>query len=325
MNKTSFKSIRAALCLLTLISQTTFPCFAWGPGGHMMIAKIAHDRLNAKAKAEADRLCAINIKPMSITGKSLDFIQASHWPDDVRSLSDFSFTADFHFVDFPFSQDGTELPADLPKEENALKALPNYVSTLKTSTDDAEKAEALRFIIHLVGDIHQPLHCSSRVSSKFPDGDRGGNDLHVSETDAEGQKHSVKLHSFWDGGLGNFPKMGTHFEPPPVTDVEAAAANLIQQIPDTDPGWDMGDAFDFHCWAQESFTLAKQQVYKELTPRKPLPQSYIQRCTPIAERRVVWAGYRLAKLLNAIWPGDTVDSGTTAGTLAQAETYSLDE
>jgi len=285
----------------------------------MIAAKIAHDKLNAKAKAEADRLCAISIKPFGVTAKSLDFIQASHWPDDVRTLPDFTYTADYHFVDFPFSQDGTELPSDLPKEQNALKALPNYIDVLKTSHDDAEKAEALRFVIHLVADIHQPLHCSSRVSSKFTEGDRGGNDLSVTETDLEGQKHSKKLHSFWDGGLDTFPKMGTHFEPPPVTEVETAAANLIQKIPDTDPGWDTGDPFDFNGWAQESFSLSKQQVYKDLTPRKAVPQSYIQRCTPIAERRVVWAGYRLAKLLNTIWPADTVDSGANSHNVAQAE------
>jgi len=287
---------------LSLILQTTIPCFGWGDGGHMMVAKIAYDRLNPTARAEADRLLAVKIKPISKTLKSLDFIQASHWPDDVRPLPDFAFTAEFHFVDFPFTQDGTPLPSDLPKQENALKALDDYVSTLKTGNDDAEKAEALRFIIHLVGDIHQPLHGSSRVSSRFPEGDRGGNDLHLTERDSQGEKHSVKLHSFWDGGIESFPKMGPNFAPPPVQEVFAAAANVIHNFPDTDAGWDTGDAFAYSVWARESFKIAKEQVYQGLTPGKLVPVSYFERCRPIAERRVAWAGYRLAKLLNTIWP-----------------------
>src|SRR5262249_20134269 len=156
------------ICLLGLLCMgNNVPCFGWGDGGHMMVAKIAYDRLNPTAKAQADRLLAIKIKPAGKTAKSLDFIQAAHWADDVRPLTDFAFTGDFHFIDFPFTQDGSSLPSDLPKDENALKALDDYVSTLKTSSDDSEKAEALRFIIHIVGDIHQPLHCSSRVSSKL--------------------------------------------------------------------------------------------------------------------------------------------------------------
>src|SRR5437879_2536022 len=72
-------------------------CLAWGDGGHMMVAKIAQDRLNPKAKAEADRLLGISISPATTTAKTSDFVNASHWADDVRGV--FPQTADFHFVD----------------------------------------------------------------------------------------------------------------------------------------------------------------------------------------------------------------------------------
>jgi hypothetical protein len=321
MKQRSLKDIRSGICILAILAQSSLACFGWGPGGHMMVAKIAHDRLNPKAKAEADRLAAIKINPVNVTAESLDFIEASHWPDDVRTLFGFTNTAEFHFVDFPFSQDGTELPEDLPKEQNVLRALTSYVNTLKTSADDNEKAQALRFIIHLVGDVHQPLHCSSRVTSKFTEGDRGGNEVHITETDAEGQKHAKSLHSFWDGGLDTFPATG-HLAPPAVADIEKAADALVKKFPDTDPNWNKGTAFDFNTWAQESFTLAKQQVYTDLVPRKAIPQSYMDRCTPIAERRVVWAGYRLAKLLNTIWPAEAANSTTNDSAFAQAQTPS---
>lgn len=284
-----------------LIAGGAFSASGWGDGGHMMVAKIAYDRLNPKAKAEADRLLQLRIAPASITEKSLSFIDASHWPDDIKPLSAYSYTAEYHYVDQPFTQDGTALPADLPKEENALKAMDGFLAALQNGTDE-QKAEALRWIIHLTGDLHQPLHCATRVSAKLPEGDRGGNDLSVSVKDASGHSRSIKLHSFWDEGLETFPKMGAHFQPPSDDQVIAAAAALVTKYPATDSGWMAGSPRDFDAWAKQGFDLASTQVYAGLKPHKAVSQEYFDRCTPIAERQVAWAGYRLAQLLNDVWP-----------------------
>ena len=294
----SYWKTTAVLGAVIFLSHPS-PSLAWGDGGHMMVAKIAEDRLNPKAKAEADRLLAVSIKPFRVTAKSKSFIEAAHWADDVRPLSGFEFSGDLHFVDFPFSLDNTALPDDLPKSENIVKALNAYVDILKTSADDNEKAEALRFVIHFVGDIHQPLHCATKVSKKLQEGDRGGNDFKISERDSQGQKRMVKLHSFWDGGIETFPRMGPHFQPPPLSEVVAGANALIQKIPDSDPGWKTDNPFDYDAWAQESFRIATQVVYKGLQSGKEPSQAYKQEAIGIAERRVVSAGYRLAALLNA--------------------------
>src|SRR5256885_1045514 len=75
-----------AVFLLMLQGQAR----AWGPGGHMIVAFIAHERLNPKSKAEADRLIALKIAPTAITSKSLNFVNASNWPDDLRPVASFA-------------------------------------------------------------------------------------------------------------------------------------------------------------------------------------------------------------------------------------------
>ncbi|MBV9468430.1 MAG: hypothetical protein JOZ57_04240 [Abitibacteriaceae bacterium] len=121
-----------ALVLLgTALSQC--PGWSWGDGGHMIVASIAYQRLNPHAKAESDRLLQIPIEPQAVTNKSLDFIHASYWPDEVRRLPGFEFSGDLHFVDVPFSPDGTPILDDILKPDNVVFALIRYVGTLQNS------------------------------------------------------------------------------------------------------------------------------------------------------------------------------------------------
>jgi hypothetical protein len=292
--------LSAVLLASAILSSSSL---AWGPGGHMLVAKIAYDRLNKTAKAEADRLLAIDIAPTNITARSLNFIDASNWPDDIRPINEFKKYAVLHYIDYPFSQDGTKLPKDLPKDSNVVMALTQYVDTLKHSNDDNKKAEALRFVIHFVGDIHQPLHCTTRVSQLNPEGDRGGNLFTNTILVADGpdfKKEKINLHWYWDSGIMSFPQGHDH-QPPDKTEVINAANALRKAIPDTDAGWD-GNAFDYTGWSKEGFLIATNFVYNGLTPLGTPSDSYNKKAIEIVDRRVVWAGYRLAALLNAIWP-----------------------
>ena len=289
-------SILILTCLVLLPSHAAM---AWGPGGHMMVAQIAFDRLNQRAKAEVMRLSAIPINPVSETNKSLDFITAAVWADGVRDKPGFGFSGDEHFADFPFRVDNTKLPTDLPKPANVLKALNRYVGVLRTSHDDNKRAEALRFIIHYVGDIHQPLHCSTRVDRNHRHGDQGGNDFFVH---FEGSR--VKLHSFWDGGLGSFPRGGgpPEFIPPPLAEIPPAAALAMQGNPATNAGLNLSHPFNFNQWAAESSDLARRKAYDGLAPEDTPDDAYVTEGRRIARRRVAWAGYRLAALLNSLFP-----------------------
>ncbi len=301
--------ITAVLCFLGLINEA----LAWGPGGHMIVARIAYSRLNPRAKAEADRLLAIPIDPVAITQKSLDFVNASHWPDDLRPEKAFADTLPLHFVDFPFSTDNTQLPADLPEDRNILTALTKYVDILKTSKDDQARAQALRFIIHFVGDIHQPLHCATRVTQNFPEGDRGGNDFVIALHGGNGNLRNVKLHSYWDGGIGDFPPSAPpNYTPPPLAQVNAAVARITREFPDTDDGWKAAGPFGFAEWASESKQLAESVAYAHITANSQPTDAYNEAALKTVHQRVAWGGYRLADLLNTIWPDSEEKPQNTA-------------
>jgi hypothetical protein len=292
----------SALVLASLMLLPSANCFAWGAGGHMMTAYIAYQRLNANAKREVNRLLAIPINPASVTRNSKDFVNASHWADDLRPVPEFKPTLNEHFADFPFSADGTATPTNLPEPDNVITALEHNVEILKTSTDDNARAQALRFIIHFVGDIHQPLHCSTRVDRNHRDGDRGGNGFDVRVPDANGRFKKSNLHSFWDSGLGSFPKGGPNFSPPPLNKIPAAASTAMQGNPDTSPFLHLDNPADFAGWAKESSDLAQRKAYDGLEPGGTPNADYRREGTRIARRRVAWGGYRLAALLNSIFP-----------------------
>ena len=285
-----------ALGLVCLILCTPSISLGWGAGGHMIVAQIAFKRLNPKAKAKALELLAIKINPAAVTATSRDFVNAAHWADDLRPFAEFDSFKALHFIDQPFSIDGTALPSDLPEPDNIVKALEDNVNILKTSTDKNAQAQALRLIIHFVGDIHQPLHCATRVDKSHPEGDRGGNLVTIKIPS------TTNLHSFWDGGIGSFPKTGPNFKPPPLSQIPAAAAKAMVGNPDTDPGLKLDDPFNFAAWADESLTLAKDVAYKGIKNGSTPTTAYKNASLKVARKRVAWGGYRLAALLNAIWP-----------------------
>jgi len=293
-----YRSI-TAVATIVLIACLSNSSFGWGAGGHMMVAFIAFQRLNPTAKANAKRLLAIPINPCGVTSKSPDFVNAAHWADDVRPNLGFEFAPDLHFADFPFSSDNTQVPTNLPKPQNVIKALEHYVEVLKTSIDSNEQAEALRFVIHFVGDIHQPLHCSTKVDSSHHQGDRGGNLLLIK---VGGQ--SRKLHSYWDDGLDTFPASGPppNFTPPKLNTIPPAVDLAVQGHPDTDPALKLNAPFDFRRWADESSELAQQAAYADIAEGQTPTAEYKTRGIEVVRKRVAFAGYRLAALLNAIWP-----------------------
>ena len=303
-NKNPRRVFRSAIAIgvvcLTLCTPSL--SFGWGPGGHMMTAHIAFDRLNPRAKAQAKMLLAIPINPAATSAKSKDFVNAAHWADDLRSIPAFKPFEPLHFIDKPFSTDGTPLPA-IPVP-NIVTALRENVKILKTSTNQNARAQALRLIIHFVGDIHQPLHCTDRVSSALPGGDHGGNLVTIKITDANGNLRSINLHSYWDGGLGRFPKGGPppQFLPPPLSQIPPAAALARNANSPTNPALKLNDPFNYPAWANESFTLAKSDVYNGVSNGLEPSAAYKSKGLKIARQRVAWGGYRLAALLNSIWP-----------------------
>jgi hypothetical protein len=286
-----------ALGVVLIVLCTPSISLGWGAGGHMMTASIAFQRLNPRAKAKANELLAIPINPADVTAKSPDFISASHWADDLRPLPEFDSFKPHHFINLPFSIDGTPIPANLPDPNNIVKALGDNVEILKTSTDQNAQAQALRFIIHFVGDIHQPLHCVARIDRDHPNGDQGANLVKIKVGDKD-----TNLHSYWDGGIGSFPKSGPNFTPPPLSEIGSAAAQAKAGNPATDPKLKLKQPFNYQGWADESFALAKTVAYNGMKNGVTPSAAYNSKAVKVARKRVAWGGYRLAALLNTIWP-----------------------
>lgn len=291
-----------AFAVAFLIISTPMTSWSWGAGGHMMVAHIAFARLNARAKDQVKVLLAVPIKPTEVTAKSMDFVNAAHWADDLRPFAEFDNLKPLHYIDTPFSTDGTLLPPS--PTPNIVTALEENVNILKTSTDKNEQARALRLIIHFVGDIHQPLHCAARVSSANPEGDQGGNLVTLMVRKKNGHLKKTNLHSFWDDGIGNFPPTGPNFAPPPLSKIPAAAARAKAGNPATAPGLMLNDPFNFTRWSDESFELAKTVAYRHMKSGTTPNAAYKRRALKVAYQRVAWGGYRLAALLNSIWPGE---------------------
>ena len=300
MQRRRFLKSSIAFGVTCLILCTPLTSQAWGAGGHMMVAQIAFARLNPRAKAKAQALLALPINPAAISSQSTDFVNAAHWADDLRPFPEFDEFKQLHFIDTPFSIDGTPLP-EVPTP-NIVTALEDNVNILKTSTDKNAQAQALRFIIHFVGDIHQPLHCASGVDKANPEGDRGGNLVRLMVPDKNGQLKQTNLHSYWDGGIGAFPPTGPNFAPPPLKLIPAAAARAMAGNPPTARGLNLKNPLNFNGWADESFAHAKTVAYKGITNGATPTIRYKRKALQVANQRVAWGGYRLAALLNSIWP-----------------------
>ena len=296
---TLFKS-GLSIIIACLILFTPSISLGWGAGGHMMTAHIAFSRLNPNARAKVMELLAIEINPVDVTRKSKNFINASHWADDLRPFPEFDMWKRHHFINKPFSVDGTGLPAIDP--ENIIKGLEDNVNILKTSTDKDAQAQALRLIIHFVGDIHQPLHSAARISQANPLGDQGGNLFKIKIVGKDGQLKDSNLHSYWDSGIGAFPPTGDNFAPPPLSTIGPAANRARAGNPATDRALKLNDPLNFEGWADESFRLVQQVVYNGIRSERRPSATYNKRALRIARKRVAWGGYRLAALLNSIWP-----------------------
>jgi hypothetical protein len=219
-----------------------------------------------------------------------------------------------HYVNKPFVKDEGEktLSADtLPVRGKILSALQGHLKTLANAEGEAEeRAIALCWVLHLCGDIHQPLHCTALFSTRFPDGDKGGNMQQVSVNG-----HAVKLHAYWDGLIGLSQKYGL---------IEASALGIARDAKYSREALKADlKKTDINDWAKQSYELARIFAYLEgdLKSRKlahgpgdhdieeeereffapPVPPNYVERAKGVARKQAALAGHRLCDKLSAIF------------------------
>lgn len=274
---------------------TAGKALAWGGEAHRFIAEEAYARLAPDVRAEIDRLLASN-PAHQIEGCQLaTFGDASVWPDCARNTERYKFTNLFHFDSVPLCG---ALPKEIycPDGNCATEAIKRYRLILADRTrPDAERLEALAFVVHFVQDIHQPLHANGN-------GDRGANDVLVRFLGQEGRAgpdgvvRPFNLHGVWDSGLIPFA-----FRADGV-----GKAWIEQWVDQYGASWRNADP---DVWAAESndwaWAAAQQPLDTPITcgaapiGLSNIDQTYIDQAAPVVRLRLAQATARLVDTLDA--------------------------
>ena len=246
--------------LLVVLSSLAPAAQAWSEFGHRLVGELAWRQLSPGARAQVDELLRGEAEP-TLAG-------VAAWPDTIRELPGYEHTGPFHYVRINDPACVFERARDCRDESCVVGAIERYRAVLADrSRPRAERAEALKFVVHFVGDVHQPLHAGHRA-------DKGGNDFQIN-LGGEG----TNLHSVWDYHVlrsanldfdGWVAKLAT----PPAVPMRSSPAQ----------------------WAEASCRATNEA---DFYPRRPgkLSPGYLQAHRALAERRLREAAAELAAVL----------------------------
>jgi hypothetical protein len=258
---------RLFVFLLSITAALTLG--SWGFKGHNTVGAIAERHLTPKAKAAVQDLL----------GKET-LAEASTWADDVKSDPDYKHTRIWHYVNLPSGLDRATFESRIKEmsEGNVYKAVLKCKDDLRSATAGRkEKIDALKFLVHFVGDLHQPMHVGHAE-------DKGGNTVQVSY-----KMEGSNLHSVWDTKL--------------IEDEGSTYAQLADKSDKASPAqiqqWQKDDLMQ---WLWESYQAAGK-LYAEIDAMKKrsLKNDYYEAHIPVVYERLGMAGIRLAGMLNEIF------------------------
>ena len=206
-----------------------------------------------------------------------------------------SATAPWHYVDLPVCKLSDPSGCLPPEPINAVWAIEQSEATLSNSSGSLDKERMLRFMVHIIGDVHQPLHAAQYFSAQFPSGDRGGNSWKIA-----GVPYATELHAMWDEGLGQWTQ---NLKRPWNATGQKWVGNLAAKVMGLYPVASMG-AFianrNVSAWAEESFGIAEAFVYTAPQAPTRVPAAYTTQGQAIALKQLAIAGYRLAAALELV-------------------------
>lgn len=256
--------MRHIFILITLLASQA--SFGWGTQGHMVVAQVGENNLTPKAKAAVSAI---------LKGKSL--AEVANWADIIKSDGQWQHTKSWHFADIPDGEDYSTVEHN--HDGDVVGAITDMVKTLKNPSANAtDKENALKFLVHFVGDIHQPLHVGR------PE-DRGGNDLRIV---FEGRNSN--LHQLWDSLMIMKSPMDYN-----------AYAKWLESGKEFAPPYDL-PAFAFSTIIAEDMA-AREAIYN-LNPfigGAQVSKAYYQKNVDLMNRQLLNGGKRLAKLLNSLF------------------------
>ncbi|RZS54401.1 S1/P1 nuclease [Sphaerotilus mobilis] len=243
-----------------LLTSLALPgiALAWGHTGHELIADLAQSRLSPAAHAEARRLLALR-------GASR-LAEVATWADEFRTAT----TARWHYVNLPPDRCEYKPAEHCMKGQCAVEAVNRQLAVLALHQDDDERAQALRYVVHLVADLHQPLH-AGRAD------DRGGNTFQI-----RWGTQGSNLHALWDSGLIESRPGGT----------PALRRDVLKQARKPAPGSSPAD------WAEASCRIARADGY--YPPAHKIDGAYAQRWDAVLVQQIDLAASHLAEVLEDV-------------------------
>jgi len=261
------RQLLSSLAFIIAITSAS-PALSWGRAGHQVVAEVAAEHLSSRTRAEVDRLLALE------PGATLASV--STWADEARSPS----TAKWHYVNLPAGTCRYVPERDCPDGRCVVGAIEAQFEVLRSGQSDEVRLKAFKYLVHLVADIHQPLHAGRSD-------DRGGN---LYQVRAFGR--GTNLHAVWDTAL--VERLGS-------SPAELAAGLLRRPLP---TGATLGSVAS---WAEESCKIASSSGFY---PTRKVSTEYADQYAGLLRQRLHLAGLRLAKVLNAA----LVHRSTLAGT-----------
>jgi S1/P1 Nuclease len=285
------------ICFVAFASIFT-QAFAWWCDGHMLTAMIAQlDLIQNNPQAFNTASATVEVLNGPLTHNiSNTFVESACWADDIKEFN-IDYLDPAHYIDMPYNPEG--ILSTPGSTENVLGALSQNLKTLSTETLDTAPLEtslSIRFLIHILGDMHQPLHCTNMWNSDFPQGDEGGN-LFTIEFDSQ----IKELHAFWDSAAG---KLENDY-PRPLSSAdwndllqlateimaEWPKVSLINQLLDKSPA----------DWCLESYNDAVNFAYNGAVLNEQLSEDYVNRAWGVVKKRLALGGYRLSSLIQELY------------------------
>ena len=258
---------RKVLLLLALIIISP-EAFSWGKNGHRIVGEIAQRNLNSAAQKGVKALLGVD-----------SLSRVSTYADEIRSNKKFDYIAPWHYVSIPSGK--TYFDQKRPQEGDVIEALYRFEETLRDAKKSKEeKVEALKLMVHMMGDVHQPLHVGLAE-------DRGGNNVRV-----KWFKNESNLHAIWDEFIVDFEQLS----------YSEYATYLNHFTPAEKKDFAKGSFLD---WATESQEL--RSIVYDTGGIESLGYDYHAKVKPTMELRLRQAGFRLSNVLNKIFTKSPLD------------------
>lgn len=301
------KSVFARALFTCGLALCVSPAWAWGPAGHRIVAMIAEARLTPAVRARVSQL---------LLNGQYTMADVSSCPDALRAAERGNFRTDeqycvtiagavpadsgpWHYIDIPLPAPATHsLEAYCPNHACVVDKIKSFADALRGSSDETERRAALMYLIHFVGDIHQPLHCVERKC------DQGGNQEHVNFYVKNHELVDRRLHGVWDSDLVDKAMADAH-----ITEDRLYASALLERLKENDAAKWAQTPIEEVAW--EGWTIAERHVYRGIPEQNfcgltgppgqvkltDLSSDYEKEGVNIVREQLLKAGVRLAALL----------------------------